>query len=150
MELRYADGRSTGLPDESASLVSICLVFHEMWAEGRKEVKGKMCMNVGYNMLQCSLPREAFNGRMSTSNLTVSTISPLYTANQVSFLVPTAAPCFLQLFHAAFASSDDGRSLPHTPSGRVVGYHGDGPLCPGLCKPQRKPGKHLFFTPSRT
>ncbi|CAN0372121.1 unnamed protein product, partial [Ascophyllum nodosum] len=38
VDLRYADARNTGLPDGSASLVSICLVLHEMWAEGRREM----------------------------------------------------------------------------------------------------------------
>lgn len=38
MELRYGDAAKTGLPDGSASLVSLSLVIHELAGDARREV----------------------------------------------------------------------------------------------------------------
>lgn len=39
VEFVYADAAKTGLPDGSASLVSLSLVVHELSADGRREVR---------------------------------------------------------------------------------------------------------------
>lgn len=43
VELRYGDAANTGLPDGSASLVSLCLVVHELSTDGRRDVRAKCC-----------------------------------------------------------------------------------------------------------
>ena len=39
MELVYGDAAKTELPDNSASVVSLCLVVHELSRDARKEVR---------------------------------------------------------------------------------------------------------------
>lgn len=43
VELVYGDAAKTGLPDDSASVVSLCLVVHELSREARNEIMAEAC-----------------------------------------------------------------------------------------------------------
>ena len=66
MELVYGDAAKTGLADNSASVVSLCLVVHELSRDARKEVR----VRDGSKMHVCTAPSHLYSTRSTVVLLT--------------------------------------------------------------------------------